>query len=168
MSSEKMNRSAKFANIVNNCRQKSNDLKLRRCNPSQKILTDEFNTYYTDSSNTFTDFNRKPFTPELGLEYENKMNYYQTQCNSYYPKFKKIIDSDCKNRLTVKSMLIIAFILIAITFLVLGFFLKNKTLKIVLITLGSLILAVLGIVIIYNLFFGKKYNVIEQSDIPFF
>jgi hypothetical protein len=156
-----------YQNVLKNCADKYTNLKDKACLKSHQNILRSYYTYYRDAKQDYDAYDKMVITPALNNEIKMKINNYNQSCNDFYPMYRDMFKKQCvskfKKFFTKQSLIFLSLIAVGIILIVVGLILNNKMLKIIMLSLGGLIITILAIILVYNLFFRKSKDVL-----PFF
>lgn len=153
-----------FQKVLKNCADKYTDLKEKACLKGHQNVIRSYYSYYRDAKEDYDAYDKMVMTPALSNEIKMKTSNYNQSCNDFYPMYRDMFADQCKSKFgkffTKQSLVFLGLIAVGIILIVTGLILKDKMLKIVMMSVGGLIITVLAVILIYNLFFRKSKEVL--------
>lgn len=125
-----------FQNVISNCKKKGKKLEGMSCKKGNDMI-ETYKKFEKDASSKYNSYKSTPFEKSKRSMGED-MSFYQQQCNSNYSLIQDYLKKQCffnNNYLFLFSLMLLGVILIVI-----GSFVEEKTIKIILNIIGSIIL----------------------------
>lgn len=156
----------RYGKVLQNCADKYTDLKNKACLKGHQNVLRSYYTYYRDAKQDYDAYDKMVMTPALQNEVNMKISNYNQSCNDFYPMYRDMFAEQCKSKLgnflTKKNLVFFGLLAVGIVLIVMGLIFKDRMMKIIMMSIGGLIILVLASLMIYNLFFRKSKEVLPM------
>jgi len=162
-----------FENVISNCKNKGEQLEKIACEQDGKDMVKTYKKFGDEASNKYNNYQSKPFNDSKRSIGED-MSFYQQQCNSNYGLLSNFIKNKCEKQSNNNNVLQSNFIkkskslfsntliflsvlfLVGLVLILIGYFIKNDIIKIILNIIGCILLVFVFAKIIIKLlrYFG--------------